>query len=130
MAGIIRYDHHMLVTKNSKYDLVDNVCVAVHDQRTGLPNLSHPALGARIAGAMRKFGNGGVEVRPGLPVEGESLIFSNDVVTSPLVSVLCVASRGPADQWSSAPALPCSLSCQTEGPCCGRGHPIPLPASA
>jgi len=120
MAGIVRYDHHTLVTKNSKYNVVGNICVAVHDQRTGLPNHGHPAIGAHILGAMRRLDRGGMAIHPGLPVEGECLLFSNDVVTSPLVSILCVGPRGPESLWSSVPALPCNWRCIAERPCCGR----------
>jgi len=99
------------VTKNSKYNVVGNICVAVHDQRTGLPNHGHPAIGAHILGAMRRLDRGGMAIHPGLPVEGECLLFSNDVVTSPLVSILCVGPRGPESLWSSVPALPCNWRC-------------------
>lgn len=104
MAGITRYAHHVLVTKNSRYDVVDNVCVAVRDQRTGMWSQSHPAIGARVVGAMSKSGVGATTLHPGLPVAGECLVFSNDIVTSPLVSVSCIDPESPDISWQNEAA--------------------------
>jgi hypothetical protein len=77
----------LLVTENSRYHVVDDVCIAVLDERSGCWHRMHQAIGGRVVGALRMNDDGTVRARLGAPELGERVIFSTDVVTSTLIAI-------------------------------------------
>jgi hypothetical protein len=95
-VGPERRRHQVLVTRNSEYHCRDGACVGVRDRRTRNFLPDHPALGKRMAGAMRFSREAGIaEASPPESIfAGEQICFSScdgdlehDVITSPLVAV-------------------------------------------
>jgi len=79
--------HRLMVTENSRYHMADDICIAVRDERTGCWHRTHQAVGAHVVGSLRVTKDGSVVARIGSPTPGERVIFSTDVVTSPLVAI-------------------------------------------
>jgi hypothetical protein len=95
-AGPERRKNRLFVTRNSEYYCRDGSCVAVRDRRTGRFSPTHPAIGKRLAGALRLSPEGGMAgaFPPDALEPGEHLCFSScdghldrDVVTSPLLAI-------------------------------------------
>lgn len=83
----------MFETRNSEYHVLDDVCVAIRDKRTGEWLEEHSALARRIEGGVRVFSNGAAipTLRP--PEVGAPIYFHIDddcheqVITSKLIAV-------------------------------------------
>ncbi|MEK7706260.1 MAG: hypothetical protein AAB426_14970 [Myxococcota bacterium] len=93
--------HHVLITANSEYHVTDGVCIAVRDHRSGEWRPSHCAVGGRIVGTLRGSMQGIHPVDASTPTTGDRVIFSTDVVTSPVRSL---RTEGP-EAFDSYPTL-------------------------
>jgi hypothetical protein len=74
----------VFTTKNSKYYFYNDVCLGVTDRETGELKLEHPAMGQRMVGSA------GQELTSFVTAEarvGTRIVFSNDTITSYVVSV-------------------------------------------
>jgi hypothetical protein len=74
--------HRLLKTQNSDYYLIDNECIAVRDQREGSWSRRHSAVGAKLVGSIRV--DGPIQFTPAQAQMNGRLMFSNDVMTSPV----------------------------------------------
>ena len=73
-----------LITQNSDYRVSDGVCVAVRPHSEVDWRTRHPAVGQRLLGALSL----GVRFAYSkLPKIGMRVVFSNDVMTSPLIAI-------------------------------------------
>ena len=80
----------MYVTRNTEYHFRAERCVAVRDRRTGRWLESHLAMGRKLAGGVRFFGNGTAVPSGEDPQVGEALYFDDEgreLITSLLASI-------------------------------------------
>jgi hypothetical protein len=77
--------HRIVHTVNSEYYLIDDKCVAVRGKLESHWSEAHSAVGALLVGSIKM--QGAYELMMGkIAVEGR-VLFSNDVMTSPVRSV-------------------------------------------
>ena len=89
-SGTERRRNKMFVTRNTEYFLVEGVCVAVRDRRTGAWLEGHLAVGRKLSGGVRVLKNGEAIPVEDAPQLGEALYFSEggpELITSVLCSV-------------------------------------------
>jgi hypothetical protein len=102
-GGSERRVHRVFVTRNTEYHVRADVCVAVRDRAAGLWRSDHPAVGRRLAGAL-KYVHGGILPTLDAPEVGHSVYFrrgERDLVTSlverierPALDVVAAYPRG------------------------------------
>ena len=85
--GDERRIHRVMITKNTEYHLRGLLCVAVRKGEHPL-NFNHSAVGQKLEGS---FGfsseTGFAQGQPGRPENGHRLVFSGDILTSPLTQI-------------------------------------------
>ena len=107
--------HRVFTTWNTEYHLRRDVCVAVRDRDSGRFRDRHAALFQRLVGSVTRPKHGGCGFDVVWPSEGFSMLFSDGLMTTPVVSV----HRTPQDVVHAYPVCP-------EGLGASAGHPVPL----
>jgi hypothetical protein len=82
--GSDRRVHRVFVTRNTEYHVRAELCVAVRDRGLGRWREDHPAVGRRLAGALKHV-HGGIIPTLDRPEVGHSVYFrrgDRDLVTS------------------------------------------------
>ena len=82
--GVERRVHRVYVTRNTEYHVRAEVCVAVRDRAGDAWRDDHPAVGRRLAGALKHV-HGGILPTLEQPQVGHSVYFrrgERDLVTS------------------------------------------------
>ena len=75
---------HVFVTHNTEYHTRNGVCVGVRDRRNGEWDYGHVAVGQTLMGGL---GPGlATQIGP-LPQRGARLLFSGELLTTPVVDV-------------------------------------------
>lgn len=89
-SGPERRRNKLFVTRNTEYFLVDGLCVAVRDRRTGQWLDGHLAVGRRLSGGVKVLKNGEAIPIEAAPEIGEALYFAEggrELITSALCRV-------------------------------------------
>ncbi|MBI5507187.1 MAG: hypothetical protein HY903_00415 [Deltaproteobacteria bacterium] len=86
--GPERRHHRVFVTNNTEYHFRDDVCVAVRDCRKGTWQTRHSAIGAKLMGGIAVTPQGSWKVSFGSVDVGQKLCFGNDILTTPVHSIL------------------------------------------
>jgi len=77
--------HRILQTLNSDYYMINDTCVAVRDRSNQSWSRAHSAVGARLIGSIRM--DGPIAFIPAAVHIKGRLVFSNDVMTSPVRAI-------------------------------------------
>lgn len=87
----------IIITDNSEYCLVGGECIAVRKPKT-VWTKDHMAVGAHLVSRLTRTPNGVWLPNLGVPALGDRMVFSNDIITSPVRQVMRVMTsiRQPA----------------------------------
>jgi hypothetical protein len=77
--------HRIIHTANSQYYLIDDQCVAVRSQAEPEWSKAHRAVGQKLIGSIKM--QGAYEILLGKIALAGRLVFTNDLMTSPVRSI-------------------------------------------
>lgn len=97
-SGPERRHHRVFVTRNTEYHMRDDICVRVRERRGGVWHAEHLALGQQLVGGL---GPVSVTQSGRIPGKGARLLFTGDLLTSPVVDV----ERPPREIVANYPTL-------------------------